>query len=119
MFLTVNIPKLPLPFSVIVPPVLLLATIIFKPLLSEVFPSADGFSGLNWIPALSSAFNLMVPSLIISVLVLFVEASKLLNPKATWFFTPGPAFPIIIPALVTTIFATVSIFLYLLSVFTP
>ena len=118
MFLTVNIPKLPSPFSVIVPPVLLLATIIFNPNLS-LEPLALGFSGRNWIPALSGAFKVISPLLIISVLVLFVDESKLLNPKATWFFTPDPLFPIIFPALVTIIFATVFMLLYLLSVFTP
>ena len=87
---------------------------MFNPNFS-LFPEALGFSGLNCIPALSGAFNVIVPwvSLIISFLVLLVELSKLLNPNATWFFIVlapvPPPFPFIVPAFITFILATLSI----------
>ena len=88
-----------------------------RPLLS--FESEFGFSGRSWIPALFGAFKVTFPTLIISVLLLLADASKLLNPKATWFSTLAPEFPIIVPALVTFILATTPILLYFESVFTP
>ena len=80
---------------------------MFNPLLGPLLFD-HGSSGRSWIPALSGAPKVIVPFplFIISVLVLFEEASKLLKPKATWFFIPKPPFPFIVPSLITFIFAT-------------
>ena len=61
-----------------------------------------GSSGFNWIPALDGAFNVISPLFTILVIVVLLEPSALLNPKAICSLLavlPYFAFPIIFPEL--------------------